>query len=170
MSLYGLCNHLTNILIIGYFNFVFLKNSPSPRVLNEMKNENEGKWRQMFCNAHHSPTTWILLQIWNMLYMQGGQSIFLNLRCSARKNGEKFQNKNWKTLRWLQEAFASCYSCPRRYKVLTDRVPKFQSDLKWNTFFKWFRKKIKQIVILLLNLRKCVLFNVVRFCSLTYYL
>ena len=31
-------------------------------------------------------------------YMQGGQTIFLSLRCSARKNGGKFQNLEMRLL------------------------------------------------------------------------
>ena len=58
--------------------------------------------------------------------------------------GENPKSENWKTLSWLQEAFASCYSWPRRsYEVLTDRLPK----LLHRTFFLflfWHCKKIKQ--------------------------
>ena len=50
----------------------------------------------------------------------------------------------------LQEAFASCYSCPKNYKWLTYRIPKLLHRAFFFFFFFWK-------VILLSNFKKCVL-------------
>ena len=78
-------------------------------------------------NGHHSPQTWILLkncETSNMAYKEAKDYIWARCVLPGRM-GENSKRKNLNTPSWLQEEFASCYSCPRkRYKVQSDRVPK----------------------------------------------
>ena len=106
---------------VGYSSRTMMQNIPQNQPWSTSRKDRS--W-----NDHNSPQPWIILKICGDLkhavHTRRPKNIS-ELGVLPGRMGKSYKRENWKTLSWQQEAFTSCYSCPRRsYKELTDRAPK----------------------------------------------